>query len=147
MWGFMEPPSKWRFRAISSEIYGAVSYGGAQNGKEQAAVFEYEMPHVAVACPGRFIDFLEKGKVNVHHVDFMVLDEADRLLEEGWEWAIREISDIPFQTRSGFPIDAPLDAGGGILRIFPGGGIPIIPCTYRLGKIGRESGTPDFHPT
>jgi len=47
--------------------------------------------HVIVATPGRLLDFLRAGVCDLSHVDFLVLDEADRMLDMGFE---REISDI-----------------------------------------------------
>lgn len=39
---------------------------------------------VLVATPGRLCDFIESGDVSIEHVNFFVLDEADRMLELGF---------------------------------------------------------------
>lgn len=44
-----------------------------------------------VATPGRLIDFLESGDTNLKRVTYMVLDEADRMLDMGFEPQIRKI--------------------------------------------------------
>lgn len=44
-----------------------------------------------VATPGRLIDFLENGDTNLKRVTYMVLDEADRMLDMGFEPQIRKI--------------------------------------------------------
>lgn len=49
--------------------------------------------HVVIATPGRLIDFLESGKVNLRRITFLVLDEADRMLDMGFEPQIRKIID------------------------------------------------------
>lgn len=49
--------------------------------------------HVVIATPGRLIDFLETGKVNLKRITFLVLDEADRMLDMGFEPQIRKIID------------------------------------------------------
>lgn len=41
--------------------------------------------------PGRLIDFLEMGATNLRRVTYLVLDEADRMLDMGFEPQIRQI--------------------------------------------------------
>jgi len=47
--------------------------------------------HTIVACPGRLNDFLEGGQVRLDKVRKLVLDEADRMLDMGFEPQIRKI--------------------------------------------------------
>lgn len=47
-----------------------------------------------IATPGRLIDFLETGKTNLHRCTYLVLDEADRMLDMGFEPQIRKIVDL-----------------------------------------------------
>ena len=44
-----------------------------------------------IATPGRLIDFLEMGKTNLRRCTYLVLDEADRMLDMGFEPQIRKI--------------------------------------------------------
>ncbi|XP_017304761.1 ATP-dependent RNA helicase DBP2-like, partial [Diaphorina citri] len=46
---------------------------------------------IVVATPGRLIDFLESGTTNVNRITYLVLDEADRMLDMGFEPQIRKI--------------------------------------------------------
>ncbi|OIW20207.1 hypothetical protein TanjilG_06618 [Lupinus angustifolius] len=46
---------------------------------------------VVVATPGRFIDHLQQGNTSLSRVSFFVLDEADRMLDMGFEPQIREV--------------------------------------------------------
>jgi ATP-dependent RNA helicase DBP3 len=47
--------------------------------------------HVVVATPGRLKDLIEDGSCNMSRVTFVVLDEADRMLDDGFEKDIRMI--------------------------------------------------------
>jgi superfamily II DNA/RNA helicase len=46
-----------------------------------------------VATPGRMLDFLEGEATNLRRCSFLVLDEADRMLDMGFEPQIRKIVD------------------------------------------------------
>jgi len=46
---------------------------------------------ICIATPGRLIDFLEKGITNLERCTYLVLDEADRMLDMGFEPQIRKI--------------------------------------------------------
>ena len=46
---------------------------------------------VCVATPGRLIDHLHQGNTNLARVSIVILDEADRMLDMGFEPQIREV--------------------------------------------------------
>lgn len=75
--------------AYTSKVRPCVVYGGANPGEQQA-----EMSrgcHLLVATPGRLVDLLKQGKVCLEFCRYVVLDEADRMLDMGFEPQIREI--------------------------------------------------------
>lgn len=46
---------------------------------------------IVIATPGRLIDHLSQGNTNLKRVTYLVLDEADRMLDMGFEQQIRKI--------------------------------------------------------
>lgn len=73
----------------STMIRNTCIFGGSPKGP-QARDLERGV-EVVIATPGRLIDFLEKGTTNLHRCTYLVLDEADRMLDMGFEPQIRKI--------------------------------------------------------
>jgi len=70
-------------------IYGGSSYGVQLAGLRRGA-------QVVVGTPGRVIDHLERGTLDLSRVDYLVLDEADEMLTMGFaEDVERILSDTP----------------------------------------------------
>ncbi|OMJ85970.1 hypothetical protein SteCoe_12603 [Stentor coeruleus] len=70
-------------------IYNSCIYGGVPKIYQQREL--EKGVHIIVATPGRLIDFLEMGATNLKRVTYLVLDEADRMLDMGFEPQIRKI--------------------------------------------------------
>ncbi len=70
-------------------IRAAVVYGGAEM-RDQLRELERGCD-MMVATPGRLVDLIERGRVSMHNVAALVLDEADRMLDMGFEPQIRRI--------------------------------------------------------
>ncbi|GBG72803.1 hypothetical protein CBR_g12371 [Chara braunii] len=64
-------------------------YGGVPKGPQRDMLRKGAT--VVVATPGRLMDLMEEGACSLQHVDYLVLDEADRMLDLGFEAAIRAI--------------------------------------------------------
>eukprot|EP00929_Paragymnodinium_shiwhaense_P117849 TRINITY_DN8921_c0_g1_i1.p1 TRINITY_DN8921_c0_g1~~TRINITY_DN8921_c0_g1_i1.p1 ORF type:complete len:518 (+),score=181.12 TRINITY_DN8921_c0_g1_i1:104-1657(+) len=65
------------------DISTATVYGGAPKGPQAKEL--KKQPHLVVATPGRLTDFMSDGTANLSNVAFLVLDEADRMLDMGFE--------------------------------------------------------------
>lgn len=75
----------------SSRIRSTCIYGGVPRGpqiRDLASGVE-----ICIATPGRLLDMLDSGKTNLRRVTYLVLDEADRMLDMGFEPQIRKIVD------------------------------------------------------
>jgi ATP-dependent RNA helicase DeaD len=70
-------------------IYGGQSYHVQLTGLRRGA-------QVVVGTPGRVIDHLERGTLDLSHIDYLVLDEADEMLAMGFaEDVERILADTP----------------------------------------------------
>jgi ATP-dependent RNA helicase RhlE len=77
-----------RYGATSS-IEAVVVHGGTRMGPEIAELkFGCD---VLVATPGRLLDYVQKGIVRLDHVEVLVVDEADRMLDMGFIDDVKEI--------------------------------------------------------
>ena len=72
-----------------SKIKSTCCYGGVSRGP-QARDLSYGV-EICIATPGRLIDFVESGATNLKRVTYLVLDEADRMLDMGFEPQVRKI--------------------------------------------------------
>ncbi|MDP5214007.1 DEAD/DEAH box helicase [Pseudoalteromonas tunicata] len=72
-----------------SELTAALAYGGVSIGEQIKAI--KAGVDIMVATPGRLLDHLVKGTVNLSSVQYLVFDEADRMLDMGF---IDEINNI-----------------------------------------------------
>jgi len=66
-----------------------VVYGGADVGTQMRDLDRG--CHILVATPGRLVDMIQRGKIGLECIKFVCLDEADRMLDMGFEPQIREI--------------------------------------------------------
>jgi len=72
-----------------SDIKNVCVYGGAPKGPQLRDI--ERGAEICIATPGRLLDFLEAGKTNMRRCTYLVLDEADRMLDMGFEPQIRKI--------------------------------------------------------
>ncbi|EGG15075.1 putative RNA helicase [Cavenderia fasciculata] len=75
--------------SYGSPVASVVVYGGAEI-SQQIAELDRGCD-ILVATTGRLVDLLSRGRVSLSQVKFLVLDEADRMLDMGFEPQIRQI--------------------------------------------------------
>eukprot|EP01103_Thecamoeba_quadrilineata_P011585 TRINITY_DN2794_c0_g1_i1.p1 TRINITY_DN2794_c0_g1~~TRINITY_DN2794_c0_g1_i1.p1 ORF type:complete len:515 (-),score=68.69 TRINITY_DN2794_c0_g1_i1:7-1551(-) len=73
----------------SSHIKNTCIYGGVPKAPQIRDL--QKGVEIVIATPGRLIDMLENKKTNLRRVTYLVLDEADRMLDMGFEPQIRSI--------------------------------------------------------
>lgn len=73
----------------SSKILCTCLYGGAPKGPQLRELDRGT--DIVVATPGRLNDIIEMRRINLSQVTYLVLDEADRMLDMGFEPQIRKI--------------------------------------------------------
>ncbi|OAF70465.1 hypothetical protein A3Q56_01773 [Intoshia linei] len=72
-----------------SQVKPVVIYGGASQYDQSRQLSEGA--DLIIATPGRLIDFINRHKIYLNRIKCLCLDEADRMLDMGFEPQIREI--------------------------------------------------------
>jgi ATP-dependent RNA helicase RhlE len=72
-----------------TKVRSAAIYGGVGKGPQLSAL--QRGTEIIVACPGRLLDHIHAGDVDLSHIEVLVLDEADRMLDMGFLPDIRRI--------------------------------------------------------
>ena len=74
---------------LDSKIFVEAVYGGEKIEKQISSL--RRTTHIVVATPGRLIDLIERGEVNLKQIRTLVLDEADEMLSMGFKQDINRI--------------------------------------------------------
>jgi len=78
-----------------------VIFGGVSQYHQVQALRAY--PEIVVATPGRLLDLINQGQVHLDHLEFFVLDEADRMLDMGFIHDVKKIlTYVPEERQSVF---------------------------------------------
>ena len=75
--------------AINTRLHCATVYGGVSKANQVAAL--RRGVEIVVACPGRLLDLLGEGSIDLSGVEVLVLDEADRMCDMGFLPDVRRI--------------------------------------------------------
>ena len=83
-------------RLTSTVVFGGVS----QRTQERAL---RKGPDILVATPGRLLDLMGQGLITLKHLEYFILDEADRMLDMGFIHDVRRVIDaLPAKRQSLF---------------------------------------------
>ena len=83
-------------------IYGGIPYPI----QKRALSSKYE---ILVATPGRLLDHVERGRINLSSVKLLVLDEADRMLDMGFIGDVEKIASLTAPDRQTVLFSATID--------------------------------------
>jgi len=84
-----------------TDINNTVIFGGVKQGAQTQAL--KAGVDVLIATPGRLLDLMAQGFISLRHIDYFVLDEADRMLDMGFIHDIkRVIAALPTRRQSLF---------------------------------------------
>lgn len=72
-----------------NKIFSEAIYGGEKIERQIKNL--QRTTHIIVATPGRLIDLIERGDVNLKHIKTLVLDEADEMLSMGFKQELNRI--------------------------------------------------------
>lgn len=74
---------------VDTKIFVEGVYGGEKIDKQIKAL--QRTTHIVVATPGRLIDLIERGEINLKNISTLVLDEADEMLNMGFKTDLNRI--------------------------------------------------------
>ena len=83
-------------------VYGGVGFGAQLTALKQGV-------DILVACPGRLMDLIDRGEVSLKNVDYVVVDEADRMCDMGFLPSLRKLLDMTAKKRQTVLFSATLD--------------------------------------
>jgi len=72
-----------------SDLKSTTIYGGVKQDRQVKDL--RGKPDVIVACPGRLLDLMEQGLVDLSRIEILVLDEADHMFDIGFLPSVRRI--------------------------------------------------------
>ena len=75
----------------ASGVRSACIYGGVSKHEQRSVLQQQGGVQIVIATPGRLQDLMMDGTISLDDISFLVLDEADRMLDMGFERDIRAI--------------------------------------------------------
>ncbi len=85
-----------------ASFYGGVGFGPQLDALRRGV-------DIAVACPGRLADLIDRGALRLNEVEIVVVDEADRMADMGFMPIVRELLDQVSSSRQTLLFSATLD--------------------------------------
>ena len=86
------------FKSLDSQLRAALLYGGVgYHGQMQALKRGAD---VVIGTPGRILDMVERRLVSLSRVEYLVLDEADEMLDAGFAPDVERIIGLTYSTQT-----------------------------------------------
>ena len=93
-----------------TRLTAAVIVGGEDRGRQVSAL--RKNPDLVIATPGRLLEHLETGEADLTQLSFLVLDEADRMLDLGFAADVITLIGASNRARQSLLFSATLKHGG-----------------------------------
>lgn len=84
----------------TTSISSSCVYGGVPK-EQQVLQLQQRRPRVVVATPGRLLDLLDAAVLSLQAVQYVVLDEADKMLSVGFEPQLQRLKGMLLDSRQG----------------------------------------------
>ncbi|GMM45862.1 putative ATP-dependent RNA helicase [Pichia kluyveri] len=111
--------------------------GSMQNVREDLELFHKTKPQILIGTPGRIIDFFSSNSIKTNKCEIMILDEADKLLDDGFINDTQSIVRyLPSQRRTGL-FSATISAVGS--KIFKAGMTNPVKITVKSASLAANS--------
>ena len=85
-------------RALSTDLKSTVLYGGVGYATQRLAL--KHGVDVVVGTPGRILDMLGQGKLSLSRIEYLVLDEADEMLDAGFAPTVERILGLTYEPQT-----------------------------------------------
>lgn len=85
-------------RTLAPELRSTVLYGGVGYATQRLAL--KHGVDVVVGTPGRIIDLLGQGKLSLSRIQYLVLDEADEMLDAGFAPSVEKILGLTYEPQT-----------------------------------------------
>lgn len=77
---------------LKTSLRTALLFGGVGYGSQLTSLRSH--PDVVVGCPGRILDMIQRRELSLEAVEFIVLDEADEMFDQGFSRTIEQIMNM-----------------------------------------------------
>jgi len=86
------------FKSLDSQLRAALLYGGVGYHTQTTAL--KRGADVVIGTPGRILDMVERRLVSLSRVEYLVLDEADEMLDAGFAHDVERIIGLTYSTQT-----------------------------------------------
>jgi ATP-dependent RNA helicase RhlE len=78
-----------KYGQFNTKVTNTVIFGGVKQNKQVTTL--KSGVDILIATPGRLLDLIGQGYISLHHIEILVFDEADRMLDMGFIHDVRRI--------------------------------------------------------